>query len=89
MGAYMSSKKIVQKIMVVHFNGNPPLGMSLEPRSHVAEGQVINDELVHITRFDDTFLRIDYSPKDTTRKMYSEFVPLATVSKILFSEEMN
>lgn len=85
----MSSKKLVQKIMVVHFNGNPPLGKSLEPRSHIAEGQVINEELVHITRFDDIFLRLDFSPKNTANKPYSEFVPLATVSKILFSEEIN
>ena len=85
----MSSKKLVQKIMIVHFNGHPPLGKSLEPQKHISEGQIINGELVHISRFDDTFLRIDYSPKDTTRKPYSEFVPLASVSKILFSEEMN
>lgn len=85
----MSNKKLTQKIMIVHFTGNPPLGMSLEPRSHIAEGQIIGEELVHLSRFDDTFLRIDFQPKNTVRKPYSEFVPWSTVAKVLFTEEMN
>ena len=83
----MSSKKEKKiEVLVVHFTSSIMLGRSLDVRTYISQGDIVLGDLVNIDIYDDNFLRINYSNKGEGYQAYSELIPLAQVSKILFKD---
>lgn len=85
------SKKVEEKknefeILGVYFVSHVNLGKALEMRTNVFQGQTILGEHVGISLWDSNFLRLDYTNKSDGYQAYSELVPMAQVSKILFKQ---
>ena len=85
------SKKVEEKknefeILVVYFVSHVNIGKSLDMRTNLSQKQIVLGECIDISLWNDSFLRLDYTSKESGYQSYSELVPMAQVSKILFKD---
>lgn len=85
----MSSKKSEEKkndfeILIVHFVSHVAIGKALDVRTNLSQGQIVLGELISISLWNDSFLCLDYTSQSSGYQAYSELIPMAQVSKILF-----
>lgn len=73
------------KITVVRFNNPIAIGKELDMNSHLSDGASILGNPIALSKYDSTFLRVDF----LGAKKYSQFIPWAQVSTVLFEESKN
>jgi len=90
MGKIMSKKSEEKKndleILVVHFVSHVNIGKALDMRTNLSQGQIVLGECINLSLWDANFLRLDYTNKESGYQAYSELIPMAQVSKILFKQ---
>lgn len=79
-------KKNDFEILVVHFVSHVNIGKALDMRTNLSQGQIVLGECISISLWNDNFLCLDYTSQSGGYQVYSELIPMAQVSKILFKK---
>ena len=79
-------KKNELEILVVYFVSHVNIGKSLDTKTNLSQKQIVLGEVIDISLWNDNFLRLDYTSASGGFQAYSELVPMAQVSTILFKQ---
>jgi len=79
-------KKNDFEILVVHFVSHVNVGKALNMCTNLSQKQTILGECIALSIWNDNFLRLDFTSASGGYQSYSELVPMAQVSKILFKD---